>query len=256
MHPVESIDQAAETIPGTEDELTIAGEGAPLVAEFCVADLGLALGVSTDSARRLLGDALELRYRLPRLWGRVLAGTVPVWKARRVAAATIALGRDAARHADRHLAPVIERCSYAQIDRTVEAAKAAKAAKAMFDPDAAQVQHDEVADHRYFMIDTQSSLTQGLATGIASVHGVLDLADTLALDAAVAAKAHDLLDTTPSSRWTCAGRWRRGHWVGRTPGRWCSTPTSTTWASRRWRTPAPESPSGRSRSGARPRARG
>jgi hypothetical protein len=68
MEPVESIDQAAATVPGTEDELTIAGEGAPLVAEFCVADLGLTLGISTDSARRLLGDALELRYRLPKLW--------------------------------------------------------------------------------------------------------------------------------------------------------------------------------------------
>jgi hypothetical protein len=116
MHPVESIDRAAATVPGTEDELAIAGEGAPLVAEFCVADLSLALNVSTDSARRLLGDAIELRYRLPRLWGRVLAGTVPVWKARRVAQATTTLGRDAALHVDRHLAPVIERCSFAQIE--------------------------------------------------------------------------------------------------------------------------------------------
>ena len=84
MHPVESILHAA-TVDGTEDELAIAGEGAPLVAEFCVAELALALGMSTGAGKRYLGDAVETRYRLPRLWKRVVAGEVPVWKARQIA---------------------------------------------------------------------------------------------------------------------------------------------------------------------------
>src|SRR6478735_7061373 len=84
MHPVESIIHAA-TVDGTEDELAIAGPGAPLIAEFCVAELALALGMSTGSGRRYLGDAVETRYRLPRLWKRVMAGEVPVWKARKIA---------------------------------------------------------------------------------------------------------------------------------------------------------------------------
>ena len=95
MHPVESILDAA-TVDGTERELTIAGPGAPLVAEFCVAELALALGVSTDSGKRYLGDAVETHYRLPRLWARVMAGEVPVWKARQVATRTIGLSEDAA----------------------------------------------------------------------------------------------------------------------------------------------------------------
>src|SRR6478735_752499 len=66
MHPVESIIHAA-MVDGTEDELTIAGPGAPLVAEFCVAELALALGMSTGAGKRYLGDAIETRYRLPRL---------------------------------------------------------------------------------------------------------------------------------------------------------------------------------------------
>ena len=75
LHPPESIhDAAAFTVPGCEHEEPIAGEGAPLVAEFCVAELGTVLGVSTTAAKKLVGHALELRHRLPRLWAQVQAG--------------------------------------------------------------------------------------------------------------------------------------------------------------------------------------
>ena len=39
----------AATVEGTEGELAIAGPGAPLVAEFCVAELALVLEMSTDA---------------------------------------------------------------------------------------------------------------------------------------------------------------------------------------------------------------
>src|SRR3954447_8190254 len=130
MHPVESIDHAA-TMPGTQGELAIAGPGAPLVAEFCVAELALVLEMSTDAGRAYLGDAVELRYRLPKLWAVVTGGGVPVWKARRIAQATQSLSREAAAYVDRHLAPVAGSCSFAQLDRTVEDALV------RFDPQAA-----------------------------------------------------------------------------------------------------------------------
>src|SRR4051795_10336118 len=95
MHPVESIDHAA-TMPGTEGELAIAGAGAPLVAEFCVAELALVLGMSSDAGRTYLGDAVELRYRLPKLFAAVTTGRVVVWKARKIAQATKHLSQDAA----------------------------------------------------------------------------------------------------------------------------------------------------------------
>ena len=45
LHPPESIHDAASfTVPGWEHEEPIAGEGCPLVAEFCVAELGGVLG--------------------------------------------------------------------------------------------------------------------------------------------------------------------------------------------------------------------
>ncbi|RYB89951.1 hypothetical protein EUA93_21385, partial [Nocardioides oleivorans] len=69
LHPPESIHLAAAfTTPGSEHEEPIAGDGCPLVAEFCVAELGAVLGISSTAAKKLIGHALELRHRLPRLW--------------------------------------------------------------------------------------------------------------------------------------------------------------------------------------------
>src|SRR6478735_1826256 len=186
MHPVESIMRAA-TVDGTEDELTIAGEGAPLVAEFCVAELALALGMSTGAGKRYLGDAIETRYRLPRLWKRVLAGEVPVWKARQVASRTIILSADAAAFGDRHVAPVARRCSYAQIDRAVDHARD------MFDPEEAEAKRAEAAEHR------QVNVRLGDVTidGQVYIEATADLADALAFEAAISAKAHDLLEDYP-----------------------------------------------------------
>jgi hypothetical protein len=51
-----------------------AGEGTPEVSEYCAAELGALQGTGMAAARALIADALDLRYRLPRLWGRVLTG--------------------------------------------------------------------------------------------------------------------------------------------------------------------------------------
>ena len=49
LHPPESIHSAATfAVPGCEHEEPIAGEGAPLVAEFCLAELGTVLGCLDD----------------------------------------------------------------------------------------------------------------------------------------------------------------------------------------------------------------
>src|SRR5688500_17024419 len=74
-HPPESIHDAASfSLPGLEHEEQIAGQRCPLVAEFCVAELGSVLGMSTVSAKHLIGQALELQHRLPRVWGLVQSG--------------------------------------------------------------------------------------------------------------------------------------------------------------------------------------
>ena len=87
-----------------EGLVPLAGPGAPWVAEFAPVDLAAALGITHDAGRQLIADALELAYRLPRLWTRVLAGEVPVWRARLIARETTDLSVKAALFADRLIA--------------------------------------------------------------------------------------------------------------------------------------------------------
>jgi hypothetical protein len=181
MHPVESIDHAA-TVDGSEGELAIAGAGAPLVAEFCVGDLALALGMSSDAGRTYLGDAVELRYRLPKLWAVTTTGRVPAWKARKIAQATKALCPEAAAYVDRHLAPRAHACSFAQIDRTVDDALR------RYDPAEAEKRRREAADARHFDVDVQ----QVSFDGTVHVDAELDLADALDLNDAITAGAAQL----------------------------------------------------------------
>ena len=124
LHPPESIHHAASfTVPGCEHEEPIAGPGTPLVAEFCVAELGTVLGITSVSAKKLIGHALELRHRLPRLWAQVHAGRVPAWRARAVAEVTIhsspALTVEAAQFVDAQVAAVAGKIGPAQLDRLV-----------------------------------------------------------------------------------------------------------------------------------------
>ena len=50
---------------------SLGGDGTPMVAAFAPEPFGLALGVSTDTAKTLLADALDLVHRLPHTWRRL-----------------------------------------------------------------------------------------------------------------------------------------------------------------------------------------
>ncbi len=124
LHPPESLHSAASfAVAGHEHEEPLAGPGCPLVAEFCIAELGATLGIPTTAAKKLIGHALELRHRLPRLWAQVHAGRVPSWRARLVAETTIhtspALTPEAAAWVDAQVAAVAGRIGTAQLDRLV-----------------------------------------------------------------------------------------------------------------------------------------
>lgn len=183
-HPPESITQAATfQVAGTEHEEQIAGEGCPLVAEFCIAEFGAVLGLSTVSAKHLIGQALELRHRLPRLYRRVQAGAVPSWRARRVADATIhahpGLSRQAAGWVDAQIAPFAARSGIAQVDRLVaEAIRRFGPGETPVDPD----DPDPLGpDPRHVTLD-RDQVAYG---GTMRVEAELDIADALDLDVAL-----------------------------------------------------------------------
>ena len=75
-------------LPGREHLVTLGGQGTPLVAEFAPAIFAARLGKSPSAGARLIADALDLRYRLPRLWTRVEALEVEASYAREVARRT------------------------------------------------------------------------------------------------------------------------------------------------------------------------
>jgi hypothetical protein len=136
----------------------------------------------TEWGARLMGDALELRHRLPRVWARTTGGDLQVWRARRIAQATRGLSRAAAAWVDAQVAPFAHRVGPAQTDRLVEVAIA------RFDPELADQQRQATADRRCFEVDHR----QVSFAGTSRVYGELDLADALDLDAAVSAGADAL----------------------------------------------------------------
>ena len=183
QHPPESIDEAATWItPGGDTGLTIAGPGAPLVAEFCIAEFALAIGRSTDGGRAMVAAAVELKYRLVACWARVQCGDLEAWRARRIAEATFGLSMEAAAFVDAQVAPFAHRIGIAALERLVAEAVA------RFMPDQAAEDARKAADGRHFTIEHQ----QVSFDGTSQIHGELDLADTLDLDAALTQGAETL----------------------------------------------------------------
>ncbi|GAB2865700.1 HNH endonuclease signature motif containing protein [Nocardioides pacificus] len=180
MHSVDSLADAALAHDGYGDRgLPIAGEGAPLVAEFAITEFALAVGMSTDAGGRYVGQAVELRYRLPKVWARVCSGDLVAWKARRIADATMSLVPEGAAFVDRHVASVAHKIGIAALDRLIEEARV------QFQPEDAEQRRRNAADGRCFDVDTDQVSYEGTM----QVRGELDIADAMDLDAAVTAGA-------------------------------------------------------------------
>ena len=242
------------------------------MAEFCIAEFALAIGRSTDAGRAVIAAAVELKYRLPRTWARVQAGDLEAWRARRIAEATFGLTQEAAAFVDAQVAPFAHRIGIAALERLVAEAIA------RFMPDQALADAARRRTGRHFTIEHQ----QVSFNGTSQIHGELDLADALDLDAALAQGAEalralgsteslDVRRSSPparspatSSPSTSPHRATSQPRPGReqsdpSRGRWCCTCTSptqrspgpaTVWSWRGWRTSARWSPPTRSAPGA------
>src|SRR4051794_8441919 len=92
-----------DPIFGPKDIHPISGPGTPTVTVEAVHELTAALGISHGSGLNLVGQTLELRYRLPKLWALVQELVLPAWQGKQVAEQTMTLSADAAAFLDRHL---------------------------------------------------------------------------------------------------------------------------------------------------------
>ncbi len=95
--------------------------GTPLVAETCPASLALAQQSSVTAARLLIGDALNIRHRLPQLWERVKAGQVLAWKAREIAHRTSELSPVAAAAVDAVVTGQVELLAWGRFEKLLDA---------------------------------------------------------------------------------------------------------------------------------------
>lgn len=64
----------------------LGADGTPLLNEFVALEVAALKGISVAAATWLIRDLVNLRWRHPRLWGRLRAGAVPVFRACQLAA--------------------------------------------------------------------------------------------------------------------------------------------------------------------------
>jgi hypothetical protein len=179
LHPAESIHDAELLSRHGDQPLAVAGPGAPLVAEFCVAEFAAAVGLPTETGKAYLGEALELRHRLPKTWARVLAGDLPAWRARRIARHTIGLSLTGAGFVDDQVAPFAHRIRPTGVDRLVQEAILRHM------PAEARRRREAAADARHAHVHTGQVSFEGTVW----VEAEVDLADALDLDTAISVGA-------------------------------------------------------------------
>ncbi len=155
-----------------EESARFGGDGTPEVAEFAPAELGVEIGLSPGQARMLIADALDLRHRLPRLWGRVQAGQVPARDARRVAARTRLLTVEQAMVVDRRVVRVVGQLSWTRLEHLLAAE--------ILRVDRARVEQETENAKRFRYIRTG----QGSEYGLTEVSMLVDTPDAILLKAA------------------------------------------------------------------------
>ncbi|WP_370107438.1 hypothetical protein [Nocardioides sp.] len=173
-------------MPGADTMLELAGPGAPEISEFAVIELAAALGRSTDSGRMLLSDAVEARYRLPKIWQRLVDGQVQVWRVRRVTDLTRGLTQEAAAFVDAHLAHAIHTASFTTVKRLVAEAAA------RFDPETSEMEEVDTQATLHVTLDLATAWSIGTANGV-HLSGLLDRADAEELEHAIRTIADQLL---------------------------------------------------------------
>jgi hypothetical protein len=161
-------------VDGMERLMPLAGPGTPPVAEFAPAELAAVLGVSSYAGQELVGDALELRHRLPRLWAAIHAGRLQAWRGRRVAQHTRCLSQAAAAWVDAQVAPFAHKIGHKRLIDLVTAAMI------RFDPDAAADRAKATAKTRGVWVSDQTT------DGTTAIRIEADALDAAAFDTTIA----------------------------------------------------------------------
>ncbi|HET7355979.1 MAG TPA: DUF222 domain-containing protein [Nocardioidaceae bacterium] len=122
IHNGDSLLPDGRRLPGRQRPVRLGGDGTPTVAEFAPAELGARMQLGTFAAKMLVADALDVRFRLPRMWAQVQAGTARAPLVRAAAQATRHLTKTAAGEVDTALADLVDgRLPRARFDTVLNA---------------------------------------------------------------------------------------------------------------------------------------
>ena len=188
LHNPDRLDPEQATSPGRERPRMLGGAGTPEVTEFAAAELGVRIGRSPYAAAALIGDALDLHYRLPQLWARVGTGEVRASYARHVCVKTRDLTATEAAFVDAEVAEYADgRLPWTRFETLVEA----KVAQA--DP-ARTRDLEEQASKATF-----AKKLRGAAHGMATFMVRADTATIDQLDAAVTTREKQLAQFMPDA---------------------------------------------------------
>jgi hypothetical protein len=156
-----------------ERQIQIGGEGTPVVGEFAPAELAVSLEMHSLSGRHLMSDAMDLYFRLPRLWARVVDELrIERWVACKVASMTHHLGKRQAAEIDRRLAEEAADLPPSRLLNLVEAMVVAA------DNEAADKDRDDALAERFVNISDHQS-----RPGTSGVYGCIDAESAHRLDA-------------------------------------------------------------------------
>ncbi len=171
LHPAIADQPYDKVVDSLTDETT--GATVAAIAEFAAVH-----GVSTNTGRQLIGDAVTLHTRLPRCWQQMTDLRLPAWKARLLAQTAHGLGDEAVDWLDRHAAILGAKLGVRTIKRL------ALTAIARFEPD--RLPNPET--RRWVRINTDTDTLDGASW----LDGRLDTPDALDLEAALRFIAADL----------------------------------------------------------------
>ncbi|QGF23326.1 HNH endonuclease signature motif containing protein [Raineyella fluvialis] len=164
-----------------EERVPCGGDGTPWVPEFLAVEIGGALGMGEVRARLFVSDTLDLKWRHPRLWNRMVAGDIAPWQALMVARMCHALAWDGALRVDAATGDVLPGLAWARAKRLVEGEIAAA------DPVAAVERERARLNRRVVAVAVRPGTTAAM-----NVFGVLDTADAEALDETLGQMAAEL----------------------------------------------------------------
>ena len=155
--------------------------------------------MTVDAGKRLVGQVLEVRHRLPRIWRRIVKGELAWWRAGRIAQHTMHLPKAGAALVDGRLAATAHKVGVAHTE------KLCQEALDHYDPVEAEARRIAAAENR----EVDVYLADAGRDGTVDVIATRPTPPTPSTSTPPSPKPpHNSQPTGPPTRWTSAGHKR------------------------------------------------